>query len=276
MKRRMYAGMALMAFGLAVVGCDNAKPTVTAVKDGEKKLRPKGHEGHAEHEEGLHGGAIAEVSKYHAEFTVDHAKKEATVYFLDENLKKHEPIDAATIQLGIKKPAIQIELKAVPQDGEPKGKSSRFVGTHEALGKEQEFEGTITVVLEGKPFSGDFKEEPHADHKDHKKKAEAKADPKEVALFLEPGGIYTKADIEANGGKVPSVKYAGFKASHDIKPKSGDKLCPVTLTKSSDKLTWIVSGKTYEFCCPPCLEEFVELAKTKPAEIKEPMEYVKK
>jgi YHS domain-containing protein len=37
-----------------------------------------------------------------------------------------------------------------------------------------------------------------------------------------------------------------------------------------------VGGKTYEFCCPPCVEEFVKLAKEQPEEVKEPADYVKR
>jgi YHS domain-containing protein len=50
----------------------------------------------------------------------------------------------------------------------------------------------------------------------------------------------------------------------------------VTLTKANPKCAWIVGGKTYEFCCPPCVDEFVKTAKEQPAEIKEPEDYVKK
>jgi hypothetical protein len=62
-----------------------------------------------------------------------------------------------------------VDLKAVPQDGDPAGKSSRFVGKHDSFGKEQEFEGTMSGVVDGKPYAGDFKEEEHKDHKHEKK-----------------------------------------------------------------------------------------------------------
>lgn len=42
-------------------------------------------------------------------------------------------------------------LTAKPQDGDPAGKASLFVGTHPALGKEQEFSGTISGQVSGKP-----------------------------------------------------------------------------------------------------------------------------
>ena len=55
-----------------------------------------------------------------------------------------------------------------------------------------------------------------------------------------------------------------YKAEHDLKPKAGEKICPATLTKANPKFSWVIDGKTYEFCCPPCVDEFVALAKEKP------------
>jgi YHS domain-containing protein len=98
----------------------------------------------------------------------------------------------------------------------------------------------------------------------------------ERKLYLTAGGLYTTEDIKANGTTTASEKFKGFKASHDIKPKVGDRICPITLTKSNTKCTWIIGGKKYEFCCPPCVEEFVKLAKEDPKAIKAPEEYIKK
>lgn len=107
-----------------------------------------------------------------------------------------------------------------------------------------------------------------------KKVKDAKAT--ERSLFLTPGGVYTKADIKANGNKTVTEKYPHFMAAHDAKPKKGDRICPITDTKANPKLTWVVSGKTYQFCCPPCVTEFVTKAKTAPGSIKGPEAYVKK
>lgn len=98
----------------------------------------------------------------------------------------------------------------------------------------------------------------------------------ERALYLTPGGIYTEADIKANGSVTAGDKYKGKMAKHDMKPKAGDKICPITMTKANPKFTWIIAGKSYEFCCPPCIDEYVLLAKTSPKEVLDPSEYVKK
>ena len=51
-------------------------------------------------------------------------------------------------------------------EGEAAGTSSRFVGTHETLGAAEGISGTISGVIDGTPYTGDFKEEPHGtDHK---------------------------------------------------------------------------------------------------------------
>jgi len=238
---------------------------------------------HDDPEVGPHGGAVIELGKNHGEFVVDHGKKTATVYILDGKVKDAAPIATDKLLLSVKTPQFQVELKADPQAGDPKGKCSRFTALHENFAKEQLFEGTVSLEIDGKPYLGDFKQEAHKDHdgrmamKDqHGRPVEAKPADAQTALFLEPGGSYTEADIKANGTLTVEQKYKNFKANHDLKPAVGAKICPITLTKANSELTWIIGGKKYEFCCPPCVEEFVELAKTTPAEIKDPSAYIKK
>jgi hypothetical protein len=137
---------------VANIGCLPSPSDTPAAKKG-------GHDDH-DHGSGPHGGTIGEWGggKFHTEFTVDHDKKEAVVFILQEDAKKPNPIKAESILLTLKDPAVQIELKAKPMDGETDGVSSRFVGEHEALGKVQEFAGSITAEVDGTPYAGDFKE----------------------------------------------------------------------------------------------------------------------
>src|SRR5687768_2207850 len=93
------------------------------------------------------------------------------------------------------------------------------------------------------------------------------ADEEERLLFQSPGGKYSLADIAANGPEFPSQKYRGFRTAHDNNPQPGDPLCPITHTKANPACTWIVAGQTYEFCCPPCIPEFVRKAKNAPGAI---------
>ena len=96
------------------------------------------------------------------------------------------------------------------------------------------------------------------------------------ALFLTPGGLYTKADIAANGATSAYLKYASVVTSHDAQVKAGEPVCPISETKPNPQLTWVIGGMTYTFCCPPCIAEFVQKAKTAPQAIKAPEAYVKK
>ncbi len=275
----------LLALPLAVfvtaVGCDPAKPSATAVKTA---ATAKPADDDHDHGAGPHGGTVIEFGKWHGEFCVDHGKKQATVYILSGNLKRPAPLPTDTLSLSVKQPKLQVTLKATPLESDPAGQASRFVATHDAFGVEQEFEGTVSGVIAGKPYLGDFKEKADAGH-DHGSKpghaevampAASKGDDAARTLYLTPGGAYTAADIAANGPVLPAAKFKGIKANHNIDPAVGDKLCPVTLTKSNPAFSWVIAGKTYEVCCPPCLDELVQLAKDKPGDLKEPEAYRKK
>jgi hypothetical protein len=122
-------------------------------------------EGHA-HGVGPHDGTIADWGggTYHVEFTVDREQQQATVYVLGSDEKTPAPIDAESIELSITDPEMQVTLQAEPQQDDPEGRSSRFVGTDEKLGIVQEYAGTMTGVVEGTPYSGDFEEQPHGEH----------------------------------------------------------------------------------------------------------------
>jgi hypothetical protein len=280
MKKEHLFGILMIAFALAVfTGCRNQQGV--APKGSDKSAKKGGGDDH-DHGPGPHGGTIIEFGQWHGEFTVNHKSQETTIYILGEDAKTAVPVKADTLLLSIKDPQFQVELKAVPVDGEPKGMSSRYIGKHEKLGKEQEFAGTLSGEIDGTPYAGDFKEKLQShDHK-HDKKESSKSSPKpetdarEAKVFLTSGGIYTRADIEKNGHTVPSIKFKGVFWSHDDNLKVGDKICPVTDNKADPQCSWWVDGKKYEFCCPPCLEKFVKWAKESPEKVKAPGDYVKR
>jgi hypothetical protein len=97
----------------------------------------------------------------------------------------------------------------------------------------------------------------------------------ERELYLTPEGKYTRADIAENGSRLPSERYRAFQARHDFNPVPGDRLCPISRTKANSECTWIINGEKYEFCCPPCIDELVRLAKERPQELNSPAAYVK-
>jgi hypothetical protein len=172
-KFKFLSFVAIAAFAF-MVGCDSKKTDSTAggggantgehVHDDGTVHKDGDDEGHA-HGEGPHGGTVADWGggKFHVEFTVDHDKQEATVYILGDDEKTATPIDAEEITLSIKDPAFTASLKASPQDGDPEGKASRFVGNHENLGIVKEYEGSMSGAVNGTPYSGNFKEVAH-DH----------------------------------------------------------------------------------------------------------------
>jgi len=163
-----FASFLAIALLFGFVGCkqeavQSTTDTPTA-SDDHDHVEGESHDDHSvaghAHGTGPHDGVIADWGggKYHVEFTVDHDKTQATVYVLGNDEKTATPIDAEEINLSIVDPEMLVTLKASPQETDPAGKSSRYIGTHEKLGVVQEYEGTMTGVVDGTPYSGDFKE----------------------------------------------------------------------------------------------------------------------
>lgn len=276
------------AFAAALwLGCSSDAPVPKAEKrDAHAVDKPKddrhAEEGHA-HAPSAHGGMIIEIGRdnYHAEAVFEKGGV-LRLYMLGQDESKVQEVESQTLTAYVKaegdSDAVSVAMKPEPQPGDKEGSTSQFLVQlpKELAGKRLE----VTVPslrIAGERFRLAFKSNPPSDAAGHgmpEKVADADAD--EVKLYLTPGGKYTAADVKANGGVVASEKFKGIKAEHDLKPKPGDKICPVTLTKANPKFSWIIGGKSYEFCCPPCVDEFVALAKEKPDEIKEPDFYRKK
>ncbi len=148
-----------------IIGCGPAAAPPAASPPNAGSDAPKQEHVHGA---GPHGGTLTDWGggAYHVEFTVDHDKKEVTVYLIGSDEKSPAPIKADKVNLVINEPMTEMELTAKPLDGETEGLSSRFVGTHDTIGIVKEFAGTISGTIEGTPYTGDFKEEPHdAGHK---------------------------------------------------------------------------------------------------------------
>ncbi len=245
----------------------------------DKKLDKKDEE-HA-HKPGAHGGIMVEIGRdlYHAEAVFEKGGV-LRLYTLGADETKVIDVENQTLTAYAKlveggMDSESFEMKAVTQSGDAQGKTSRFSGRlpREMWGKKVEV--TIpSIRIAGDRFRIGFSNATVA-HAEEQMPGGLSGE-EETKLYLTPGGKYTEADIKANENRTASQKFKGVMASHDLKPKAGDKICPITLTKANPKFTWVVGGKTYEFCCPPCVDEFVLTAKTKPEEIKEPGDFVKK
>lgn len=269
----LFAGAA----SFAVIGCtQNTAPTVPSTPSATTSRASDGEHGH---KPSAHGGIVVPIGSdsYHAEAVFEKGGV-LRLYTLGKDEAKVLEVQSQTLT-GYVKPEGGAESESIilspkPQPGDKDGMTSLFVGhlPRELWG--QKVEVAIPRIQIGEErFRLSFKSVPAGDAEHGMPtKVEDKAERK---LYLTPGGKYTEADIKANGNMTASKKFKGFKAEHDLKPKSGDKICPVTLTKANPKCTWVIGGKTYEFCCPPCVDEFVTLAKEKPEDIKNPEAYVK-
>jgi len=231
------------------------------------------------HKPGEHGGIIVTIGRdsYHAEAIFEKGGT-LRLLMLGKDEAKVLEVESQSLKGYVKAlgapESTPFELAAVPQDGDLEGKTSQFVGQLPESVTGQAVEVTIpSVRIDGERFRLGFASASESHSNDA---MPAKVDDEEeVTLYLTPGGIYTEADIKANGGVTASQKFKGMMSSHDMNPKPGDKICPVTLTKANAKFTWIVAGKPYEFCCPPCVDEFLKTAKENPTALKNPEDYVK-
>lgn len=275
-------GLAVAAAALVTAGCNDnvsAPAEKAPPSPGEAKSGGPKDEGHG-HKPGAHGGIIVSLGKdsYHAEAVFEKGRK-VRLYMLGKEETRVQEVDAQVLPAFVTSEgsteAVPVAFKPEPQRGDAKGKTSLFVATlpEELAGRKVEV--TINNInVGGERFRIGFTNHAmiHADAAMPAKKASDE----ERELFLTPGGKYTAADIKANGDTVPTVKYKGIRPAHDDNPKAGQKICPISKTLANPTFTWVIGGKTYEFCCIPCIEEFVDKAKTKPDEVKDPSEYVKK
>jgi YHS domain-containing protein len=53
-------------------------------------------------------------------------------------------------------------------------------------------------------------------------------------------------------------------------------VCPITGLRATAEYLWRVDGEHYVFCCQPCIDEFVTLAKDRPTDVRRAVEYVKR
>lgn len=291
---RYVMGFMLAAAGLTMVACSqnptsngsgqvaNAKTDAASKADTAKSSAadPLAEDDEHGHKPGAHGGIIVSLGRdsYHVEAIVTD-KGDLQLYTLGNDESRVIDIESQDLTAYVKSPSgtesTSIAVKPQPQPGDGPGKASLFVGRFPETLIGQAVNVTIpNITIAGERFRLGFTTESTSHGMEDMPTKVASEDEKE--LYLTPGGLYTQSDIEANGNMTVSQKFVGFKAAHDLSPKPGDKICPVTLTKANPSCTWIIGGKSYEFCCPPCVDEFVKLAKTNPDDVKQPGDYVKK
>lgn len=94
-------------------------------------------------------------------------------------------------------------------------------------------------------------------------------------IYLTAGGKYTEADIASSARRTASSRYSGHRATHADAAKPGERVCPITGFRAFDALAWRVGGEEYLFCCQPCIDDFVSLAKDRPGDVRRPSDYVR-
>jgi hypothetical protein len=219
------------------------------------------------HLPGAHGGILVSLGRdsYHVEAVVD-SEGVFRLYTIGKDESRVIDVENQNLKGFVKAnddaDSRAISFEPMPQDGDSEGKTSLFVGQlpTELIGRKLNV--TIpNIRIDGERFRLGFVsgQESHSESSDMPAKVANEA---ERELYLTPGGRYTAEDIVANGNVTASQKFKGLKSKHDMKPEIGDQLCPISGTKANPEFTWIIDGKPIEFCCPPCVDEYLALAKS--------------
>lgn len=187
----------LVCSGLIVsgIGCNGGSSDYK--KTTELKKAPEVHDEHEHGAKGPHGGSLVELGaeEFHAEVVLDHDAHAIRVFVLGKDAKTATPTAATELTL-TPEGKDALTLKAVPQEGDGEGKSSRFelidddiVHTLMDAGM---IHGKLRVTIDDKPFSGNV--DYHLDDVKHEHKDEKPAD---TAPKTDPKLDVPKADDAA-------------------------------------------------------------------------------
>lgn len=224
-----------------------------------------------------HAGQVitfkAGSAHYHVEFVVEPTGM-VRVYPLDESATQPLPVEAQPLVLSVQSSAAgePTPLMLRPVVGtEPNGTTTQFVGRLPARvvsgrltvrftefrvnGERYRFEFVWDSPIGENAFREAFREE-------------------QRRIFLSAGGKYLDSDIRDNGGVSADANFAALAPTHNHAPKPGDRVCPVSGFKADSSITWVVGRERYAFCCQPCIDEFVLLAKEKPDDVRPAASYV--
>jgi hypothetical protein len=271
-----YVPLGVLFVGLVIVaGCSRSGPNPVAVN---LPAAPPVEEGHG-HKPSAHGGLIVEIGadNYHAEAVYEKGGV-IRLYILGKDESRVQEVEVQTLRAFVRRAgeteSTAFTFKPEPQAEDAAGKTSLFVGVLPEGYSWPRVEITVpSITIAGERLR--FTISPEKGGHDEEMPTKV-GDDDERQLYLTPGGKYTMEDIAANGHQTASQAFKGQMSSHNDKPQPGDKVCPISSTKSSEKFVWVVGGEKYEFCCPPCVDEFVKLAKEQPEKVKAPSEYIKK
>lgn len=230
------------------------------------------------HTAGTHGGLIIPVGadSYHTEAIIDSAGS-LRLLMLQRDETRVLEVDTQSLTAWVKvtgqTDAAAIPMSAQPQPGDTPGMTSQFVAELPPDLRSKPLDVTIpNVRINGERFRIGFSTEAQQHAVDMPSSLPVD---EEQQLYLIAGGNYTENDILANGKMTAAAKFKGKISKHDAKPKPGDRICPISRTKANAEFTWIINGQPYQFCCPPCVDEYVRLAKQQPDELQPPDSFIK-
>jgi hypothetical protein len=149
---------------LALAGCNSESGDFKKVSDKDTKETPAVIDDH-DHDHGPHGGHVIELGEHHGEIALE-ADRKLTLYVLDGDVKNAVPLADATALANLKigTEMQKIELKALPQDGEADGKSSRFQSAEplpESVKDIEDLTGDVTLTVAGKGTTGPIEHHHH-------------------------------------------------------------------------------------------------------------------
>lgn len=238
-----------------------------------------------------HGGRVQPAGRHHVELLLERGGG-VRLFILGEDETELRSLPETELPAHVEpagsREAIPLTLRAAPQPGDPPGTASLFQGKLPRM--ENPAQLTASVPSEGRRYRVRFdlaanpREEGASGHPGPEPPNSPAATPmpparaahEEERLYTRPEGGYTAADIRANGTQPPSAKYRDVPVRHDPQPEKGDRLCPITRTKANPQFPWRVSGEDYRFCCPPCIDEFVQQARTDPDSLQPAEAYVQR
>jgi hypothetical protein len=159
MKILKMSGLGLLFTALCATGC--SKPSEPAPAKPSAPAAPVAEHSHGS---GPNGGVVFDLGSYHAEFTVDHGKKQCTIVFLGDDEKTPTAVTAAEFILNIQETKTADGTVVAPMTVTMKptdatdGKATTFVGADPGIGNVADFAGTLSGEIDGKPAMGEFAE----------------------------------------------------------------------------------------------------------------------
>lgn len=216
------------------------------------------------HEKGPHGGIVIAINQeephYHAEVVVEDSGR-MKLFLFGKDIDTEVAVKPQVFVALVKSDHASQGTSMIFRPSSMADKTPHFIGRLLPSQVHRHLEVSIDrLEIADRTFSFRFKLPGQHGHGAESGDAEAY----EKQVLLTPAGNYTVADIKASGGVTASDKFASIQVVHHLQAQASDKLCPLSRVKADPRITWVMDGKTYSFCCPQCVVEFVELAKERP------------